>query len=90
MTYFVYLARCSDNSLYTGSCIDLKAREIKHNQGMGAQYTRQRRPVKVVYFEEFVSLSEARKREKQIKGWTKIKKENLIAFNHPTKSIINI
>mgnify|MGYP001575312054 CR=1 FL=1 len=76
--YYFYLARCSDNSLYSGSCIDIKKREAKHNQGTGAKYTRSRRPIKIIFFEEFQTLVEARRREAQIKGWTKIKKENLI------------
>ena len=85
MKYFVYLARCNDESLYTGSCVDIKAREVKHNKGEGAQYTRQRLPVRIVYFEEFTTLIEARRREAQIKGWTRIKKENLVKYGHPTK-----
>jgi len=77
MKYFTYLARCKDSSLYTGSCINIKAREIKHNKGDGAKYTKYRRPVKIVYFEEFDSLTEARRRESQIKRWARIKKKNL-------------
>ncbi|OGL65349.1 hypothetical protein A3F52_03955 [Candidatus Uhrbacteria bacterium RIFCSPHIGHO2_12_FULL_47_11] len=85
MKYFVYLARCCDNSLYTGSCINIEERELKHNKGAGAQYTKQRRPVKIIYSEEFSDLIEARKREVQIKGWTREKKEHLIRYGHPTK-----
>ncbi|MFH1112091.1 MAG: GIY-YIG nuclease family protein [Patescibacteria group bacterium] len=85
MKYFVYLARCNDNSLYTGSCTDIKTREIKHNKGEGTKYTKQRRPIKIVYFEKFDSLIEARRREVQIKRWTRTKKENLVKYGHPTK-----
>jgi putative endonuclease len=85
MSYFAYLARCCDGSLYTGSCTNIKAREIKHNEGEGARYTRKRRPVKIIYFEEVATLVEARRREAQIKGWTRIKKENLAKYGHPTK-----
>lgn len=85
MKYFVYLARCGDDSLYTGSCSDLHAREFKHNKGEGAQFTSQRRPVKIIYSEAFGSLVEARRRERQIKGWARMKKENLIKHGHPTK-----
>lgn len=84
MKYFTYLARCSDNSLYTGSCINIKYREKKHNSGNGAKYTKYRRPVKIIYFEKFNTLTEARRRETQIKRWTKIKKENLVKYGHPT------
>ena len=78
MSYFTYIARCSDNSLYTGYCVDVVEREKKHNKREGAKYTRQRTPIKIIYFEEFESRSEAMKREIQIKGWTKSKKENLV------------
>ena len=63
MSYYFYLARCSDGSLYSGSCIDLSAREATHNDGKGAKYTRSRRPVKIIYHEEFALLVEARRRE---------------------------
>ena len=85
MPYYFYFARCSDNSLYSGSCIDLQKREIKHNEGKGAKYTRSRRPVKIVYHEQFATLTEARRREAQIKTWSKIKKERLAHGKHPTK-----
>ncbi|RJQ33315.1 GIY-YIG nuclease family protein [Candidatus Parcubacteria bacterium] len=76
--YFVYLLRCKDNSLYTGYTNDVEARVEKHNNGEGAKYTKYRRPVKVVYFEEFDSINDAMKREAQIKSWSKTKKEKLI------------
>ena len=85
MKTFVYFARCRDNSLYTGSCQNIANREIKHNKGEGSLYTAKRLPVKIIYFKKYNSLVEARQREKQLKGWTRIKKENLINFGHPTK-----
>ena len=85
MNYFTYLARCADQTLYTGSCTNIKNREIKHNKGEGAKYTKQRRPIKIIYFEKFETLLEARQRKKQLKGWTRVKKENLIKYEHPTK-----
>jgi putative endonuclease len=78
MSYYFYLARCSDNSLYVGSCNDIQKREDTHNSGDGAAYTRARRPVKIIYSEQFNTLVEARKREKQVKGWVRDKKEKLI------------
>ncbi|PIR48263.1 hypothetical protein COU80_04810 [Candidatus Peregrinibacteria bacterium CG10_big_fil_rev_8_21_14_0_10_55_24] len=78
MSHFVYLARCSDGSLYCGTCMDLAAREEKHNQGTGAKYTRSRRPVKIVYAEECATLQEARRREAQVKRWKKEEKEGLL------------
>jgi putative endonuclease len=77
MSHFFYLARCSDGSLYAGTCIDVAAREAKHNDGTGAKYTRARRPIKIIYTETFETLSEARKREAEIKKWSKGDKEEL-------------
>ena len=85
MTYYFYLARCSDGSLYSGSCVDLQAREAKHNEGKGAKYTRSRKPVKIVYHEEFATLVDARRREAQVKKWSEVKKERLTLGKHPTK-----
>lgn len=76
--YYVYLARCSDDSLYAGYTTDLKNRETAHNEGKGARYTRMRRPIKIVYFEEFENKSEAMKREYQLKHLKKSEKEKLI------------
>ncbi|MFH0776292.1 MAG: GIY-YIG nuclease family protein [Patescibacteria group bacterium] len=81
MSFYFYLARCSDESLYAGFCVNLKNRERAHNEGKGAKYTRARRPVKIVYSEEFSSRTEAMRREAQIKNWSRIKKENLILFS---------
>ncbi len=77
MPYF-YLARCSNDSLYAGSCVDLQAREQKHNEGKGAKYTRAHLPVKIVYSEEFKTLPEALRREAEVKKWSKIEKEKLV------------
>jgi putative endonuclease len=78
MSHYFYLARCCDGSLYSGSCVDLIEREAKHNSGKGAKYTRSRRPVKIIYHEEFLTRSEARRREEEVKMWKKAKKEGLI------------
>jgi putative endonuclease len=78
--FYFYLARCSDGSLYSGSCKDLKDREEKHNSGKGAKYTRAHLPVKIVYSEEFETLSEALKREAQVKKWSKQQKEGLVSY----------
>ena len=76
--YYFYLARCSDRSLYSGCCKDLVQRETTHNDGKGAKYTRSRRPVKIVYSEEFATLAEAMRREAQVKKLNKDGKENLV------------
>ncbi len=76
--HFFYLARCADHALYAGTCVDIEDREQKHNDGKGAKYTRSRRPVKIIYFETFQTLSEARKREAEVKKWKKGEKEALV------------
>lgn len=78
MTWFVYMLRCRDNSLYTGYTNDVKRREQVHNTGKGAKYTKSRLPVKLVYWEEFREKSDALKRECFIKRMTKAQKEALI------------
>ena len=65
--FFVYLLRCSDNSLYCGWTTDLEKRIEAHNSGRGAKYTKSRRPVELVYYEECESKSAAMKREWFIK-----------------------
>ncbi len=75
---FFYLARCSDGSLYAGTCLDVIARERKHNEGKGAKYTRSRRPVKIIYSEAYETLGEARRREAEVKRWSKARKEMLV------------
>ncbi len=77
MPHYVYIARCSDDSLYTGTCIDLKARAAKHNAGGGAKYTRSRLPVRFVYHEELQTLGEARRREAAIKKLSREEKLKL-------------
>jgi putative endonuclease len=83
MSHFFYLARCTDGSLYAGTCIDVAAREEMHNSGKGAKYTRSRLPIKIVYTETFETLSEARKREAAVKRLTKPQKEKLLRASPP-------
>ena len=75
--HYVYLARCADGSLYTGTCVDVQERAATHNSGKGAQYTRSRLPLKIIYTEEYGTLSEARKREAAVKKLSKVEKETL-------------
>jgi len=77
--WFVYLVRCRDGSIYTGITDDVDARLKKHNQGKGAKYTAQRRPVALLYSETHPDQNSARKREIQLKGWTRQKKEDFAA-----------
>ena len=76
---WVYIARCADGTLYIGHTNDLRTREGTHNEGHGARYTAARRPVRIVYSEQFTSIEEAMARERQLKGWTVTKKEALLA-----------
>jgi len=77
--WFFYIVQCRDDSLYSGIAVDLECRLEEHNKGTGAKYTSIRRPVTLVYFERYHNVSEARKREEQVKGWSKAKKERLIS-----------
>ena len=68
MIYYLYILQCSDNTLYTGITTDLDRRVEEHNNSeKGAKYTRVRRPVSLVYSEEYVDRSSASKREYEIK-----------------------
>ena len=78
MTYFTYMLRCADNTLYSGYTTDLERRIKAHNAGRGAKYTRSRLPAKLVYFETFSTKSEALKREAALKKLTHKQKENVI------------
>ena len=75
---FVYILLCSDGTFYVGCTTDVTERARIHNEGHGAEYTAARRPVRVVYAERHESWSAARKRESQIKRWTRAKKQALI------------
>lgn len=78
MKAYVYILECSDGSFYTGSTNNLELRIAQHQSGQGANYTRKKRPVKLVFSEEFQSIEEAYRREKQIQGWSRQKKLALI------------
>lgn len=87
MIYFVYILKCADDSLYVGCTNNLEKRIKQHNNSKwGAHYTKIRRPVKLIYTENFKILIEARRREKEIKGWRREKKLNLVKFGKPIKN----
>ncbi len=79
--YYVYILRCSDSSFYVGSTYNLQARLKAHNNGRGAAYTFKHRPVRLVYSESFQSQAEALGRERQLKHWSRDKKEALVVGN---------
>ncbi len=76
--WFVYIAECSDSTLYVGISNDVEKRIAKHNAGIGAKYTKGRLPVKLVYIEKCKDKSGASKRELQIKSWPRKKKLLLV------------
>ena len=81
---YTYIAKCSDETLYTGWTNNLKKRLEAHNSGKGAKYTKNRRPVELVYFEEYDTKQEAMKREYAIKQLSRQKK---LALIHSHQSI---
>ena len=78
MSYWVYMLRCADDTLYTGSTTDPKKRLAVHQSGKGAKYTRSRLPVRLVYQEETADKSAALKREAAIKKLSREEKLQLI------------
>ena len=78
MKGWMYILLCSDGSYYTGSTNNLKLRLAQHHSGEGANHTKKRLPVVLVYYEEFIRIDDAFYREKQVQGWSRIKKEALI------------
>lgn len=78
MVYCVYMARCADETLYTGIAKDVAARIKIHNAGKGAKYTRSRLPVELAYQEPCLDRSQALKRERAVKSLTRRQKEELI------------
>lgn len=74
----MYILECVDGSYYVGSTNDLDLRLQQHQSGEGANHTRKRLPVELIYYEEFGRIDEAFYREKQIQGWSRKKKEALI------------
>jgi putative endonuclease len=78
--YYVYILRCSDDTLYTGITTDLERRIDEHNHSpKGAKYTRARRPVTLIYHEALPGKADASRREYAIKAMTRRQKLQLIA-----------
>lgn len=78
MRGYMYILECADSSYYTGSTKNLRRRIEQHQMGEGANHTKNRLPVKLVYFEEFDRIDFAFYREKQVQNWSRSKKEALI------------
>ena len=75
--FHVYILRCADDTLYVGSTDNLQQRLEAHNRGTATRYTACRRPVRLLYSEPHRSQSSAVRRERQLKRWTRAKKEAL-------------
>jgi putative endonuclease len=77
--YYVYILQCNDDSYYTGVTNNIEKRFYEHQNGLiESCYTHSRRPLKLAGIENFCDINQAIEREKQIKGWKRIKKEALI------------
>lgn len=75
---FVYILRCADGSFYVGETHDVAQRVAEHNKGCASAHTAIRRPVQLVYVEQHVNRAAALTRERQLKRWSRAKKEALI------------
>ena len=83
MEVTVYILQCADGSYYTGlTKQEVEARVWEHNAGIHDGYTRYRRPVELVFTETYDRILDAIARERQIKGWSRVKKQALIAMNY--------
>lgn len=79
--FFLYILKNSKQNLYIGVTSDVAARVERHSVGRGAKFTKDRKDFNLVYSEKYLTLVEAVRREKQLKGWSRAKKEALIAQN---------
>lgn len=85
---YTYIVKCKDDTLYTGWTNQLEKRMDDHNNGRGAKYTRARRPITLVYYEEFATKEEALKREYAIKRMPRSEKLALIN-RHSSNELIH-
>ncbi|MBI4999185.1 GIY-YIG nuclease family protein [Candidatus Gottesmanbacteria bacterium] len=76
--WFVYIARCTDDSLYTGITTNYKRRIWQHNTKLGAKSLKGKLPVELIYKETYNNQFDAARREQEIKGWSRSKKLKLI------------
>jgi len=78
MSFWAYMLRCADASFYVGHTDDMERRIGMHNEGTMAGYTATRRPLTLVWSQDFATREEALAAERRIKGWSRAKKEALI------------
>ena len=77
-SYYVYILRCSDGSFYTGYTQNLEKRLEQHRNGIGSKFVRSRRPVELIYQEEYKSRGGAMRREREIKKLSRKEKERVV------------
>jgi len=82
LPYYIYVLLCEDGSYYTGYAKDIDLRVQQHWRGVGARYTKLHKPKKLVYTEEFETVGEAMKREREIKQLSHEEKYRLVSL-HP-------
>lgn len=88
MAFYTYVLRCSDGSYYTGHTEDLEVRLAQHQRGILPGYTHDRRPVELMWCQDFPERDEARAAERRVKGWTRAKKEALFAGDWERVSLL--
>ena len=81
MAFYVYMLLCSDGSVYTGHTDNLEARLAAHHDGRFRGYTFRRRPVRLIFREQFSTRDDAFRAEREIKGWSRAKKLALAQGN---------
>jgi putative endonuclease len=87
---YVYMLRCSDGSYYVGSARrGLDRRVSEHNEGLYGGYTSTRRPVVLVWAQQFLIVTDAIAVERQIKGWSRAKKEALIRSDYGAVQLLS-
>lgn len=88
MSFYAYILRCVDHSYYVGHTDDLERRMAQHEAGEIPGHTQTRLPVRLVFSQEFPTRAEALAAERQLKGWSRAKKEAMIAGNWERVSIL--
>ena len=78
MPFYVYILKCADSTYYTGHTDNIDQRMAQHGDGMGARYTAKRRPLKLLWATDCQTREQAWELEKQIHGWSRVKKEALM------------
>lgn len=86
-TWYLYILKCGDGTLYTGITTDVRRRLSAHRAGRGAKYTRGRGPLELVYQEECGGHTQALRRELEVKHLTRLEKEGLITGSAPIEAM---